>query len=55
MAMYDIGGLNYEGHSEETHLLRATSEGQELIRLYYQLNPVIVELIKEEGVLLEKK
>ena len=53
--MYDIGGLNYEGHSEETQLLRTSSEGRELIRLYHQLNPVVVELIEEEGVLLENR
>ena len=47
---------NYGEHSEETELLRylrdnilnQTPEGQELIRLYYEWSPVIVEMIEED-------
>ncbi|MBW2652887.1 MAG: hypothetical protein JRC57_07405 [Deltaproteobacteria bacterium] len=43
-------------YSEETELLRhfqenilrKTPEGQELIKLYYEWSPVIVEVMKEE-------
>jgi hypothetical protein len=46
----------YGEHSEQTELLRyfrdnvlyTTPEGQELIRLYYEWSPVIVEMMKED-------
>jgi hypothetical protein len=46
----------YGEHSEQTELLRqfrdtvlsTTPEGQELIRLYYEWSPVIVEMIEED-------
>jgi hypothetical protein len=47
----------YGEHSGETELLRylrdnvlnTTPEGQELIKLYYELSPIIVEIMEEDG------
>jgi len=52
----------YGEYSEETELLRGfrdnvlstTPEGQELIRLYYELSPVIVKSIEEDEVFEEE-
>ena len=46
----------FDDNSEEAELLRylrdnvlsRTPEGQELIRLYYELSPVIVEMMEED-------
>jgi hypothetical protein len=46
----------YGEHSDETELLRylrdnvlnTSSEGQEIIKLYYELSPVIVEMVNED-------
>ena len=35
-------------------ILRETSEGQEIIRLYYEWSPVIVRVMEEDGRLREE-
>ena len=52
----------YGEHSEETELLRylrdnilsQTLEGQEIIKLYYELSPVIVQMMNEDEELKEQ-